>query len=98
MLKLFKVGDPTNSPNGLCGSAIMEQQKQAGRPYDGKLYERHDAKSIKVGYLSFSSLYFYVIKPFDVANLVDSICSNPYDRPGLSFSRLGPYFSAHALH
>ncbi|KAJ4981059.1 hypothetical protein NE237_031896 [Protea cynaroides] len=27
--------------------AMMEQQKQAARPYDGKVYERYDAKSIK---------------------------------------------------
>ncbi|XP_010260331.1 PREDICTED: homeobox-DDT domain protein RLT2 isoform X2 [Nelumbo nucifera] len=31
--------------------AIMGQQKQAGRPYDGKVYERHDAKPIKTSSL-----------------------------------------------
>ncbi|OVA11509.1 Homeobox domain [Macleaya cordata] len=40
-------------PPGAFGApiAITGLQKQAGRPYDGKMYERHDAKSIKTSSL-----------------------------------------------
>ncbi|XP_026420944.1 homeobox-DDT domain protein RLT2-like isoform X1 [Papaver somniferum] len=34
-------------PPGAFGAPIVAQQKQAGRPYDGKMYDRHDTKSIK---------------------------------------------------
>ncbi|XP_042493829.1 homeobox-DDT domain protein RLT1-like isoform X2 [Macadamia integrifolia] len=43
-------------PPDAFGAPLVGQPKQAARPYDGKVYERHDAKSFKVSYLTYSFL------------------------------------------
>lgn len=44
-----------------CSAASADQQKRSGHSYEGKIYERHETKSSKVGFSNSFFLENFVI-------------------------------------